>query len=328
MSVTLFENLRHCRQWWKTWKTLPILPWIKGAVFFRAGKYQLAIKSYEKGIKNYKKHPARYCARMDLAYCLFKEKKFEEAEKHLKYVISALPRSKEAYIRLAKLQIWIGHSLDAAWTIRRALNTLPLSAELAELFLYAVLDNGGPPFLLQEAVQAVTALSKEERQEKSLLAVRARFLLTRGKKEKALKVLEKIVSEEAPAFDSLLIYAGELLEDNQVERARIFLHRALKKSPEHPRVLSLLAESYLKSGSNYNAEYALQLATQACQSSKWLSPREMHILAEAYYHQSDKMSALIIATRARQEGDRLLGTYPQSAVLDQLIDNIESGTLG
>ncbi|NDC38365.1 MAG: hypothetical protein EBZ48_09980, partial [Proteobacteria bacterium] len=118
-----------------------------------------------------------------------------------------------------------------------------------------------------------------------------------------------------------------LLTEGEVMPARRLLRRALVKLPENPQILSLLAQSYLQSGALYNAEYARQLATEACQRSEWSSPRELHILAEAFYHIGDKASALIIASKAKEEGSRLLGSYRDVKSLDQLIDNLSTGTL-
>ena len=128
------------------------------------------------------------------------------------------------------------------------------------------------------------------------------------------------------AFEVTLIYAELLIEEGKIAHARRLLRRGMQVAPEYPRLLSLLAESYLRSGAFYNPEYAKQLATNACQNTSWVSPREMHILAESYYHISDKISALIVASKAKELGSRLLGTYCHTRMLDDLISNLESGT--
>jgi len=82
----------------------------------------------------------------------------------------------------------------------------------------------------------------------------------------------------------------------------------------------------MKAGPFYNGEYAKQLAIGACQLTNWSSPREMHLLAEAYYHTGDKISALVVASKAKQAGTRLMGTYRDVRVLEQLIESLSSGT--
>lgn len=322
----MVDRIRLYKKWWSTWKTIPVLAWVKAAALYRDGNYQEAIQYYEKGLAKHRSHPARFCARMDLAYCLFHEKRYQEAEKHLKNVTTFFPRSKEAHLRLARLQMWTGRSLDAAWTMRRALRSITADPDVVALFMIAVLDNGGPAFLLKEVIEASLKLDKEAQQNLRLQAARARLTMNRGDKEKGREFLEKVASDEKAPLEALIIYAEVLLETKKVANARRYLKRALNKAPAHPRVLSMLAQSYLCAGPFYNAEYARQLATDACQNTGWLSPREMHILADAYYHLNDKISSLIIASKAKEEGSRLLGSYRGSDVLDKLIENLSAGT--
>ena len=55
--------------WWKSWKTLPVRPWLHGAVEYKAGRYKTAIPYYERGLQSHPHHPASFSARLDLAYC-------------------------------------------------------------------------------------------------------------------------------------------------------------------------------------------------------------------------------------------------------------------
>ncbi len=322
----MFTTIKLFFKWWKTWKTLPVLSWVQGAKHYRDGNYEAAIRCYERGIKKRKEHPAQYCARMDLAYCLFRQRRVQDAEAHLKFVTTNLPKSREAFLRLARLQIWTGRSLDAAWTMRRALRTIEANGEAIALFMFAVLDNGGPAFLLKEVIDASMQLSQEERNNPKLIACRARLMMLRGNEEKGREYLEKSASQEDAPVEALLLFAEVLISEGKVAWARKYLRQAMLLVPEHPRVLSLLATSYLKSGPFYNPDYAKQLATDACQNTTWLSPREMHVLAESYFHLNDRMSALIIASKAKEEGSRLLGTYRDSAGLDRLIEDLSTGT--
>lgn len=322
----MITQLKLFMKWWKTWKTLPVVSWVQAASYYRSGRFDQAIKYYERGLKKHKTHPASYCARMDLAYCLFREKRFQEAEKHLRQVATHLPSSKEAVLRLAKLQLWTGRSLDAAWTMRRALRTVTPDAELVALYMFAVLDNGGPGFLLKEVIDASLALDRDSRNDTRLMAARARLMMLKGDSKKGREYLEKIAGGEEPFLEALLLFSEVLVDEGKIANARRHLRRAMTIAPEHPRVLSLLAESYLRSGPFYNPEYAKQLATDACRNTNWLSPREMHILAESYYHVNDRMAALIIASKAKEEGSRLLGTYRDSAGLEKLIQSLSTGT--
>ena len=151
--------------------------------------------------------------------------------------------------------------------------------------------------------------------------------LERGREEEGRAELESICEAEQCPAEALILLAKVLLDEEKVAQARRLLRRALAVLPDNPCILSLLAKSYLVGGPLYNAEYAKQLATQACQKAEWSSPRDMHILAESFYHSGDKVSALIIASKAREEGNRLLGSYRDVKSLDELIDSLSTGSL-
>jgi len=315
-------------QWFRTWKRLPVFSWIKAAALYRDGNYEKAEALYRAGLEKHPKHPAQFCARLDLAYCLFKRGALQEAEAELKIVVKKLPDLKEGYLRLARLQMWSGHALEAAWTMRRALKRIEVDADLAALFLLTVLESDGPLYLLKEAVGACRLMQATHNKHPMLNLAQAYLQCKRGDFKRGLAALEELTLSSEPQFEAVLVFAEMLLKDGRVERARKELKGAMKVAPEHPRILSLFAESYLKAGETYKPEYAQQLATAACQKTAWQSPREMHVLAESYYHINDRMSALIMASKAKEAGSKLLTSYSENKILDQLIDELSSGTLG
>lgn len=322
----MLNDIKLVTRWWKTWKTIPVLSWVFGACLYSKGRYAQAAEHYQKGLEKHPNHPAQYCARLDLAYCYFRNGQFSEAEEQLKIVTAKVPESREGYLRLARLQIWTGRSLEASWTMRRALRSLPADGELAATFLLAVLDNEGPEYLLNEAVKISLSVATNGESNPRLDAARARLAMLRGDRRRGRARLEEIVSSSDVSIEAILLFAEVLIEEERIAHARRELRRALKAAPRHPRVLSLLAESYLKSGPFYNTEFAQQLAIQACQASNWMSPREMHILAECYYHHGDKISALLIASKAKDLGSKLLGEYRGVKHLDRLIETLSTGT--
>ncbi len=100
----------------------------------------------------------------------------------------------------------------------------------------------------------------------------------------------------------LWIIAGQkLLDRKEPIRARKLLKRALAAEPRSPRVLSLLARTYLVSGEGYNPDFAVQLATKACQHSGWQSARAHAVLAECFYHSGDKLAALTVVQGSRSK---------------------------
>jgi Flp pilus assembly protein TadD len=311
-------------KWWKTWKTIPVVPWVRAASRYRAGQFEEAAALYRRGLAKNIAHPAQFCARLDLAYCLFRLGDYQEAESELRYVTSRMRRAREAFLRLAKLQLWTGRSLEAGWTMRRALRDLAPDAELVSIFGIAVLESGGPDFLLNEVKDAWHGLSEKDRAQARVRAMHARMRYLAGDQDSCRAEMEAVaVAQDAP-LEAILLYAETLLEEGKIAHARLELRRALALEPNHPRILSLLAKLYMRSGRFYSADYAVQHAIAACQETNWLSAREMHVLAHAYYHAEDYVSSLVMASKAKEQGSKLLGEYRDMPDLDHLIAEISS----
>ncbi len=325
--MRLRETLRQSYKWWKTWGTFPVLEWVHGAALFRSGEYRLAEKFYRKGLKKHPNHLAQSCARLDLAYCLFRQAKLVEAEQELRHVATHSPELREAHVRLARLQLWQGHPLDAAWSIRRALRSVAVDEDLATLFLTAVIENEGPWYLFEESQDACHQVLERMGRSVAIESALAYLRFQRGELDDGLRTLEGLSQSSDASGETFLLLGRALLEKGDIERSRETLRSALSALSDNPRVLTMLAKSYLISGTTYNADYARQLATEACQRSEWLSPAAMHTLAEAFYHSGDRASALIIASKAKEEGNRLLGSYREVRQLDQLIESLATGSL-
>lgn len=328
--MRIIETLKLYTRWWNTWHTIPVLAWVKAAAYYRVGRYDQAEALYRKGLEHNGDHPANLCARLDLAYCLFKANRLEESEKFLRYITANAPEMREGYIRLARLQLWMGNALEASWTMRRASHVIKGDGEVAAIFISSVVEAEAPEYLLDEARRYAADVEvgkcdklTQQRMELALARYEYRF----GSKEEGRRKIAELSGTECPIFDSLLVFAQILLEERRVAHARRQLRRAMTAAPDHPRLLSTLAQSYMQSGPFYCAEYAVQHALKACQNTAWLSAPEMHTLAEAFYHQGDKVSALLMAGKAKQAGSRLMGAYAGTRHLDQLIESLSEGTL-
>jgi tetratricopeptide (TPR) repeat protein len=310
--------------WIKTWKALPVRSWIAAAESYRAGQYEEAANLYRKGLVGHPNHVARHCARLDLAYCLFRVGKYAAAKEELAAVIHSAPKLREGYIRLARLQLWIGQTMEAAWTLRRALRAVGADPELVASYVFAILDNGGPTHLLKEALSIINSLDANDRRHQKIEVAFARLAIHRKDLTTGKAALTRLANSSEAPFESVVAFADLLLSEGKVAQARQQLRRALAVAPNHPRVLSLLATSYLQSGQFYNPDFARQLAISACQSSGWVSPKEMHVLAEAYFSASDRLSALSIAIKAKEAGSKLLGNYRHVGSIDRLIESLSS----
>jgi predicted Zn-dependent protease len=330
--MNVFNSFDLCRKWWKTWGTLPVLPWLRAAQHYKAGRFEKAVTLYKAGLDRKRNHPAKLCARLDLAFCLFKLGKLSEAEQHLKLAVTQHPDSRDAQLRLAQFQMWIGHPLDAAWTIQRALKVISVDAELAALLVTASIEGGAPNYLLAEASRhlkfALNLPGISERARRKAAVAQARLTIERGDFEKGREKLYRLTCEGSTSLEAIIAYSELLIEEGKIPFARQQLRRGLLVAPNHPRVLSLLAESYLRPGQFQNPDYALQLATSACQFSDWKSPRELHVLAESYYTFGDKMAALLMASKAKQVGSSVMSSYRKNKSLNQLIAQLSTGTHG
>ena len=154
----------------------------------------------------------------------------------------------------------------------------------------------------------------------------ARLAIRNGDNGKGEYELERIVALKGAPLEAFTSLGELLLGQGRVAEARQWLKRALTERPDNPLVQSLIARTYIKSGPFYNADFGVQLATLACKNSGWVSPREMHVLAEAYLHTGDKMSALLIASRAKEVGSRVLGSYRDVKILDRMIQDLSAGS--
>ena len=322
MLSKIFPHFDSYKIWIKTWRTLPVRTWVKAADLYRKGEFKRAAELYEIGLSKHPFHEAAYCARLDLAHCNFKLGKFIESKELLKNLISQIPTLREAYIRLARVQMWVGESLEAAWTMRRAIREIKPDGEMIALFTGAVVEHGGASYLFKECEEAYQTLSEDERNNKKLLVARARLEITRGDYQKGRAQLTSMVSGADAPIEAVIAYGELLIKEGRVPMARLQLRRALSVMPNNPKILTLMAELYLKSGTEFNPEFAKQNATAACQSSGWLSPEALHTLAEAFKALDDRLSALATAVRAREAGSKLLSGYKNVKDVNALIDSL------
>lgn len=314
------------REWVRRWHALPVRCWINAAEHYRAGRYEEAEVLYRRGLEKHHRHPARVSALLDLSHCLFRLRKLDEAEKILREAVIAAPTERETYIRLARLQLWLGYATEAAWTMRTGLQRISADPELVSVFVTAVVESGGVSYLVREARDYLSNLHAEPEAYPRLEVAKARFELIAGDSETARVQLAHLAALDRGPFDAVVAFAELLLNEGKIAYARHHLHRALIVSPEHPRVLSLLARSYIEDGVFFEPEFCIQLATKACQATSWRGIHEMHVLAQGYALNEDKVSALLIASKAKDTGRRLLGCYREAKNLDSLIQRLSSGT--
>jgi predicted Zn-dependent protease len=311
-------------KWWKTWKSLPVRQWLKASVAYRQGSYELAADLYQKGLIANPNHRAESSAKLDLSYCLFQLGKIDESQQILKNLIYKKEISKMAYRRLIKQQILLGNYIEAAWSARRALQEFKGDAYFESYFIFAVVENPVPSHLLQELKDLCGSNSSSEYESALRMTGQAVYELALGKKERASKIFAQVLLKPHSPFEAYLYYGQMLLKENEIMHARKYLRIAMQIQPNSPKVLALFAETYLKPGIFYRPEFAAQLAISAAQKSFWQNPWILEALATAYHASGDKMSALVIASKAQAICKHVHGFDTQTKSLDRLINYLRS----
>lgn len=323
--MRLLDSLRLYQKWWGTWHTLPVRSWVRGAALYRAGNFAGAIPFYERGLLRYPNHPAALCAQLDLAYCLMRTGAPLAAREILSLAFAHAPGHRDACLRLAHVHMLLGSPRKAALLLRDILRMRLPDGEVVGSMLLALIQAEDRSELMDEALCRVDALPYGEDLHVKVRLARALIALDSGD-DRARATLQELAHEENGSREAVLAWAEQLLRELRVGEARHELGRVLAVAPEHPRILSSLARCYLFSGQNYEPQYAIQLATAACRYSGWESASEMHVLAEAYYHAGDNISALLMASKAREAGSRELVEYSRVSHLDQMIQELSRGT--
>jgi Tfp pilus assembly protein PilF len=272
------DRLVEYYRWWRTWKTLPVKSWLDGARHYKQKEFALAAQCYLSGLEKFAFHPAAYSALLDYSHCLFKTGNFKDAQDGLRLAIARNSRRRDAYLRLARIQLWCGQLLDAAWTARRALQSIAVDSELLALFIIALVENGGPDYLLKEAEKAEGFLMSAERPHPLLDLAFLRLELFRQPCSDKFRNLEKMALAPGALFEAVLAYAEILLRKRRTIEARDQLRKVLQVVPNNPRVLSLLAESYLNDPSTSNPDYAVH-----CKRHRYLNSPQQRLRHDTTY---------------------------------------------
>ena len=326
----MLKTIKQAIKWWKTWGSLPCIYWIRAADNYRSGDYKSAVVNYQKGLEKYLDHPARFCALMDQSYCLVKLGKIDQAILKLQTVIKQLPESKEAHIRLANLYRLIGDDIEATWLLRKTIKLFPYDSEVLSLFIYSIIDSNAPSHIVIEAREYLNAIIKIDNNNYLLNTAFHIFDYYYGNKEDGRVEISKLACKLASNLPAKVYFAKILISEGQFNFARIQLSNALRLYPNNSKILSLLSETYLREiedRDDTNLKFSLQLAISSAQNSYWLSPRELHILAEVYYSFGDKFSALLVASKAQDISKKRSNSYPNQKELESFVSNLASGTL-
>jgi len=303
------RQLFHCLRpalllsWWRTWKTLPVLPWIAGAEYFKSGDFRLAAESYRRGLEKYPHHRANFCARLDYAYCLFQLNALSEAMAELRKVVVQEPGLKDGHLLLAKLQLYTGQAVSAARTMRRALDIFEADPQIILCFAHCVIAAKGPTAQLAEVREKLRSLRARldfaDPYYSAVDAAIACYEFRFGDIEFADQLLVRVIASGGAPFEAFLAKGEHLLENGRISQARDQFERAMCLVPQDPRPLTLLARCYLTEGDFYEPEHALQLASMACSRSHYENSEALSVLADAYSAIGDMHGAMLISARMK-----------------------------
>lgn len=303
--MNLVHKLSESFRWLWRWKRLPPLEWLEAEKLLQEKRYSEAESKFRKGISKHPKHPVQFNARLSLAKCFYVLGKHKEALSELRSLTIQNPHHRNAQTQLAEVQISLCRSRDALDTVQRTISLSGSDPHLAALFLIAALDAGITGSVLRQAQLTAGQETRNGAGSKLLAVALAKNEFRKGNVIRAKAAIARLCTRENPFLDALIAMGEILLKEDNTLGSRSFLRRALRLSPNDPRVHSLIAESYLVESPGYSPAFALQMATSACRNSLWESPRAMHILAEAYYQSGEKTDALLVAKKAREVGNRI-----------------------
>ena len=226
----LKANVSMYKDWIVAWRSLPVRSWMKAAQAYRSGNFEEAVSLYQRGLKKHPLSPARVNALLDLSHCLFRLRRFDEAEKALRQASVAAPNEREVFVRLARLQLWLGHSSEAAWTVRSCLQKTSADPEVVTLFINATVEGGGQPHLVQEAKELLAGLHYEPEAFPRLEVARLRLELLLADSIEAREDLAKLATADKGPFEAVLAYAQILLREEKLAYARHHLHREIGRA--------------------------------------------------------------------------------------------------
>jgi tetratricopeptide (TPR) repeat protein len=295
---------------------MPVFSWISAAHAYRLRDFARAEGLYEKGLESRRHHKAYVNALLDLSFCKFKLRKVREAEEYLREAVTIQPLLLEGWLRLGKLLLWVGKPNIAYNTLKDILPSFPESEELWGITLYA-----GTIVRANDVLSLLEARPPRGTSPVPPVAL-ALADITFGDRYSGRVFLTKLCATDNPPIEALHGMAELLLSEENYCMAKHFLRRALYSSPDNPTTLSLLSEVYLEDRAGY--EYAVQLAQQSCQVSGWQSPRFMNQLVRAHLAVGDRVSALLIASRALEISDE---QFQERDQLSKLVTELKTQSL-
>lgn len=290
VMMLLFDLISFSRRW----RSLPVIDWVKASRLYKSGDYRTAATFYSRGLRRHLQHPAAPSALLDLSFCEFRNKKVLESEKYLGMLLKRDPKNIEASIRLARLLLWSRRVEESLCVVKKSLCLTIKNESLRSLYLLAA--TGSKTLYENEKNRVYDVLSIDSEDHIDQIA-RARIFFFEGNTSVAKTILTKLCTASPCPLEALHTLGEILLSEGNARASKYFIKRSLALSPDNPMSLYLLAQWY---GVSSAPHFAVDHARKACQITGWKSPLFLKALTEAELSIGDKVSALLIASKAEE----------------------------
>ena len=290
--------------WYRMWSAAPVADWLRAADCFVKKDFAQAAEHYERGLKAQPSHPARHCARMDLAYCLYRTGNILGSLTQLTVVTESSIALRDAYLLRAKIEDILGKPELALRSLSDGLVLFPQDLRLLISFAHACLFNGIEHERLQDVrenlLQQKRELLLDDNRQVLIDAALSHYELRFGDSESGDRMLVRVLATGIAPFEAIVIRGERLLEQRRMLQAREQLGRAMRISPRNPRPARLLAESYALPGDFCEPDWAEQLAQVACKLSSWQNRECVELLSRISDTKGDTSTAELLAERSNE----------------------------
>lgn len=302
--MAVVKRIKEYVRWYRYWGTLPVPAWVKAADHFRAGRFKAAANCYRVGIKSHSEHPAIHSARFDLAYCLYRSDDYEGALAELSGLIQKRAAIKEAYLLYSRIKNAMGFVLSAKHAVSLCEQLFANDPQVLSCLSHATVYSNGSSEELNVLRNKLYGLKQQLHLDDALSlhldTAIAHMEIRFGDLKKGERLLARVLATGSAPYEAILLRGERLLEQGRVLIAREQLNRAMAASPKDPRPLALAARSYLRSGKDFQPEWALQLAESACKASHWQNSDCLSVLSRAYEARGEEAYASLLVEKIKK----------------------------
>ena len=289
--------------WIRRWHTFPVRDWIRAAMFFESGNFQLAADLYKRGLEKRPNHIAASHARFDYGYCLYRLGRLVEARTSLTETISANNRLRDAYLLLARIHLIFGHNRSALQTLKRCVELMPADISALTSYFHLLVSSGTDGsrmgLMRDELIQTKMRLQLDDFGQEQIDGCLAAYELKYGNRQRGERLLARVLASGRAPYDVILLRGELFLADGRIIQAREQFARAARIAPRDPRPFMFLANTYMTESPFQEIEWGLQNATAACRLSSYENAECLSALVRAYELNGESDVALLFIERMR-----------------------------